>query len=303
MLYTRVMLIAAGCALVLGGAFALGCATATARTNEGAVSKATDASANRAGDATPIQIGESFTIASVAMGETRRINVFRPTIYGERIDGALPVLCVLDGGMAEDFLHIAGLVQVLVSNGGMRAMLVVGIENTQRRRDLTGPTSNADDLKIAPVVGGSAAFRRFIREEVLPSVRARYGTSQEAAIIGESLAGLFVMETLALEPELFDAYLAIDPSLWWNNAGLVKSAGAWASRAREGGRRVFVASSNEPEMARLAGEVARAIGGASGSGTFQHVAMPGESHATVYHPGALAGLRDVLAPVPQPKSK
>lgn len=210
------------------------------------------------------------------LGERRRINIFRPTIYGERIDGALPVLCVLDGGMAEDFLHIAGLVQVLVSNGGMRAMLVVGIENTHRRRDMTGPTSHSEDLKIAPEVGGSAAFRRFIREELLPTVRARYGTSQETAIIGESLAGLFVMETLALEPELFDAYLAIDPSLWWNTAGLVKSAGDWASRAKESGRKVFIASSNEPEMARLAGEVARAFEDARGLGAFQYSPMPGE---------------------------
>ena len=54
---------------------------------------------------------------------------------------------------------MAGLVQVLVGNGTMRPFLLVGIENTERRRDMTGPTQNAEDRKIAPRVGGSAAFR------------------------------------------------------------------------------------------------------------------------------------------------
>ncbi len=60
----------------------------------------------------------------------------------------MPVLYMLDGGVDEDFLHVAGLVQVLVSNGGMRPfMLVRGFRNTARRRDMTGPTSNAEDMK------------------------------------------------------------------------------------------------------------------------------------------------------------
>src|SRR5690349_21764340 len=81
----------------------------------------------------PLVIGETFTIDSKVMHEVRRINVFRPTIYGDSIKDPLPVLYMPDGGMAEDFLHIAGLVEVGVSNGTMRPFLLVGIENTQRR--------------------------------------------------------------------------------------------------------------------------------------------------------------------------
>ena len=119
--------------------------------------------------------------------------------------------------MGEDFLHVVGLVQVLVGNGSMWPFLLVGIENTQRRRNLTGPTTNAEDQKIAPQVGGSAAFRQFIREGLMPKIRQRYRTTAETAIVGESLAGLFVVETLLLELGLFDTYLAFDPSLWWSN--------------------------------------------------------------------------------------
>ncbi len=70
-------------------------------------------------------------------------------------DLRVPVLYMPDGGIAEDFLHVAGLVQVSVGNGTMRPFLLVGIENTERRRDMTGPTDNAEDKKIAPRVGGS----------------------------------------------------------------------------------------------------------------------------------------------------
>src|SRR5512146_2145962 len=153
--------------------------------------------------AAPLVIGETFTITSRALGEVRRINVYMPAAYADSAV-RLPVLYMPDGGMAEDFLHIAGLVQVLSGNEGMRPFLLVGIENTQRRRDMTGPTENAEDRKIAPQVGGSAAFRSFIRSELMPLVKQRYRTTGETAIVGESLAGLFVVETFLLEPDLFD---------------------------------------------------------------------------------------------------
>src|SRR5262245_23993414 len=90
----------------------------------------------------PLIIGDSFTIDSQVLGEARRVNVFVPTVYGQKLADPMPVLYMPDGGLDEDFLHIAGLVEVLVSNGGMRPFILVGIPNTQRRRDLTGPTSN-----------------------------------------------------------------------------------------------------------------------------------------------------------------
>lgn len=96
-----------------------------------------------------LTIGETLTIDSKVLVETRRINVYAPAAYVASADLRLPVLYMPDGGMAEDFLHVAGLVQVLVGNGTMRPFLLVGIENTQRRRDLSGPTENAEDRKMA----------------------------------------------------------------------------------------------------------------------------------------------------------
>ena len=154
--------------------------------------------------ATPLVIGETFQMPSQVLQEDRRINVYLPAGYAEQSDKRYPVMFMPDGGLAEDFLHIAGLLQISALNGTMRPFILIGIENTERRRDLTGPTVIDADREIAPRVGGSSNFRSFLRDELIPRVAATYRTTNERVLIGESLAGLFVIETLLLEPELFD---------------------------------------------------------------------------------------------------
>ncbi len=243
----------------------------------------------------PLVVGETFTIQSNVLGETRRINIYRPP--GLAAGAPLPVLYLLDGGLTEDFLHIAGLVQVGASNGTMRPFLLVGIENTERRRDMTGPTDNAEDRKIARRVGGSAAFRKFLREELMPQVKRRYRATGETAIIGESLAGLFVVETLLLEPDLFDTYIAIDPSLWWNNQQLVADAGRHLGARPDLKKSLYLASSSEE---RIPGAFARFVAELEKHAPpglhWRAVKMPEERHATIFHPAALKAFRELFRP-------
>ena len=120
---------------------------------------------------------------------------------------------------------------------------------------MTGPTGVASDRKIAPHVGGSAAFRRFLADELMPQVRQRFRTNGHNAIVGESLAGLFVLETFFAQPELFDTYIAFSPSLWWNDESLSRHAASrltsWAGLKRT----VYVAPASddgtEAPLARL----------------------------------------------------
>ncbi len=253
--------------------------------------------AETAGKAEPLVIGDTFTMQSKALGETRRINVYKPPGYMDAGSGRVQVLVMPDGGIAEDFLHVAGLVQVSVGNGTMRPFLLVGIENTERRRDLTGPTLNAEDNKIAPHVGGSAAFRAFIRDELMPTIRKRYRTTEESAIIGESLAGLFVVETFLLEPDLFDTYIAFDPSIWWNDGKLLDDAGAKLRSRPGGGKQLYIAQSRDemkPGMAVRFADVLKANAPKDLDWTF--VPMPSETHATIYHPAALQAFRKLFKP-------
>ncbi len=246
--------------------------------------------------ATPLVMGETFTIGSKTLDETRRINVYLPPVYKDSANVRLPVLYMPDGGMGEDFLHIAGLVQVSVGNGTMRPFILVGIENTERRRDLTGPTRNAEDRKIAPRVGGSAAFRKFIRTELIPVIDARYRTTGERAIVGESLAGLFIVETFFLEPDLFDTNIAFDPSLWWNDHALVDSAAARLRATRFGKRTIYLANSSQ-DIDQLSRVLADTLSKVAPAGiSWYYEPMMAETHATIYHPAALIAFRRLFKP-------
>ena len=255
------------------------------------------ARAGGADKAAPLVVGETFTIDSKVLGETRRVNVYLPPAYTESPGARLPVLYMPDGGMAEDFLHVAGLVQVSAGNGTMRPFLLVGVENTERRRDMTGPTEVESDKKIAPRVGGSAAFRKFIRDELMPQVEMRYRTTGETGIVGESLAGLFVVETFLLEPELFDTYIAFDPSLWWNNQKLAGGA-AERLRARPKLEKVlYIASSSDDLRGGATQRLADALKENAPAGVKWHYEkMPDEQHSTIYHPAALRAFRAVFKP-------
>ena len=65
-------------------------------------------------------------------------------------------------------------------------------------------------------------FRAFLRDELKPEIARRYRVDGESALVGESLAGLFVLDTLVAEPALFDDWIAIDPAVWWNDKALLK---------------------------------------------------------------------------------
>ncbi len=247
--------------------------------------------------AVPLVIGETFTINSKALSETRRINVYMPPGYTESAAARLPVLYMPDGGIAEDFLHVAGLVQVSMSNETMRPFLLVGIENTERRRDMTSPTENEKDKKIAPRVGGSAAFRKFIRDELMPQIKRRYRTTNETAIVGESLAGLLVVETFLLEPDLFDTYIAFDPSLWWNDHKLINGA-AERLRARPNLEKMLYFASSGEDTAEITQRFADILAKNAASGLHWHYEkMPDEKHSTIYHPAALKAFRALFKPL------
>lgn len=167
-----------------------------------------------AGDELPAHL--TLRIQSKLLSETRVVNVYVPPEYDGKATARYPVLYMLDGGEKEDFPHLVTTLDTLIRDKTVPPMLLVGIENTERSRDLTGPSTVASDHEIAPIVGESAKFREFIATELKPQIAMFYNVNDRSAIIGESLAGLFVIETLFVQPDLFNTYIALDPSLWWN---------------------------------------------------------------------------------------
>ena len=242
----------------------------------------------------PIPRHDMFRLQSRVLAERRLINVYLPPGYQASPVTAYPVVYMLDGGLAEDFPHLVNTLDSLIALRVIRPMLVVGIENTERRRDLTGPTAVAGDSAIAVHVGGSAAFREFIREELMPLIRSRYRCTEETTVVGESLAGLFIVESALVEPALFHRYIALSPSLWWNRGALI--AGAEPQVAALGGadRVLYLASANEPDIVAGTARLAALLDSNPPRGfTWYYEPRPDLEHGTIFRaviPGAFAKL-------------
>lgn len=171
----------------------------------------------------PFVLGITETIASIQLSETRTLNIYLPEGYNENPNTSYPVIYLLDGSADEDFIHIAGLVQF--ANFSWVNMLpksiVVGIANIDRRRDLSFPTTVAKDKQDNPTSGGSEKFIAFIEKELQPYIHSKYRADSNAMLIGQSLGGLLATEILFKKPYLFNQYIIVSPSLWWDNESLL----------------------------------------------------------------------------------
>ena len=201
---------------------------------------------------------DTFKIESSQVGETRTINVWTPPEYMENTD-SFPILYMPDGGIKEDFPHIANTIAELVKTKSIPPIILVGIENTERRRDLTGSSKVTTDKKTAPISDGAGKFRTFVKDELFPEINKRYRTTDEKGIIGESVAGLFVVETFLLNPDMFDFYIAMDPSLWWNNQHLVKTAKDHLAKFPSKEKRFWFAGSNAKNISPYTSELAKIL--------------------------------------------
>lgn len=169
-------------------------------------------------------IGEIIEIRSDVLNENRVINIYLPASYESSAKKNYPVIYVLDGSADEDFIHLAGLVQFGSFSwiNQLPESIVVGIANVNRKRDFTYPTNNIQDQKEFPSRGGSENFIKFISSEIQPLIDKNYRTNLTKTIIGQSLGGLLATEILFKSPNLFDNYIIISPSLWWDNESLLQ---------------------------------------------------------------------------------
>lgn len=197
----------------------------------------------------PVSIGIGYAIPSSVYGGERRLTVRLPAEYESEPERRFPVVYLLDGGPEQDFPHIAGLAQSREINGSFAPFILVGVETVQRRRELSPPVAPAlleayrKDFGAAP--GGAEQFRAFLAKDVKPWVAAHFRTDDKAALMGESLAALFVIDTLLTAPELFDDWIAASPSLWWDDLAFAKALPANLKAAPAGPERIYLALADE----------------------------------------------------------
>ncbi|MBA2737854.1 MAG: alpha/beta hydrolase [Pyrinomonadaceae bacterium] len=174
----------------------------------------------------PFILGVIDEIQSSKLAEKRILNIYLPEGYDKNDAVKYPVIYLLDGSADEDFIHVVGLVQFNNFSWINRVpkSIVVGIATVDRRRDFTYPTTIEADKKRYLTAGKSENFIAFLEQELQPFIEKKYKTTASKTIVGQSLGGLLATEILLKKPTLFNKYIIISPSLWWDNASLLKQS-------------------------------------------------------------------------------
>jgi predicted alpha/beta superfamily hydrolase len=207
-----------------------------------------------------IKVGVKDSVYSNLLNEQRDLLIYLPQEVRENKDTTMryPVLYVLDGNT--HFLSVSGMVDQLSDKGGNTVfpkMIVVCVLNTNRTRDLTPYKVVAGGFlseDMANETGGGANFAGFMEKELFPYLTSRYPVSGYRALVGHSLGGIFALQVLAQQPELFDDYLVIDPSTWYDNRKFANGVLDSLASGNYEGKSLFVAmanTNNEPDTTRL----------------------------------------------------
>jgi predicted alpha/beta superfamily hydrolase len=201
-------------------------------------------------DSTLAGIAEVKIIRSSMLNENRTIYIHTPTRM--KANETYPVLYALDG---EAFIHLAsGQVQYLSeSYKVIPQMIIVGIVNTDRIRDLTpthsiiGPNGKPDTSANAfgKTSGGGEQFLEFMQKELMPFIETHYATAPYKILAGHSLGGLMAVHALVNRPNLFNAYIAISPSLQWDNEVMLKQASDKLGADKPLNKILFFSDANE----------------------------------------------------------
>ena len=231
----------------------------------------------------PFVIGTTDKLMSVVLQEQRELNIYLPPSYARDTNRNFPVIYLLDGSADEDFIHVAGLVQFLNMIQVMPESIVVGIANVDRKRDFTHPSSVKEDLKLVPNSGGSAHFIDYIAQEVQPYVEKKYRTTSSKTIIGQSLGGLLATEILLKKPQLFNNYIIVSPSLWWDKESLLSQAWKLLSAHDYSNTKVYLSIGTEgDQMEDDAEKLLQQLRHVNDLKVI-YAPLPDESHLTILH--------------------
>ena len=253
---------------------------------------------------TPFVLGIVDKIQSAALGESRTLNIYLPEKYSKDSAITYPVIYLLDGSANEDFIHVVGVVQFLTMIEAMPKSIILGIANVDRKRDFTFPTSVAQDKKDYPTTGSSEKFMAFIEKEVQPFVEKKYKTNKIKTIIGQSLGGLLATEVLLKKPNLFNNYIIVSPSLWWDNESLLAVAPNLLQNQTDHTIQVYISVGSEGKImegdAKQLAEIIQTSGKKNWHTDF--MPLPNETHLTILHNAVYKGLQALYPKKIEPKN-
>ena len=228
------------------------------------------------------------TIRSQAVGEDRTILVKVPVNY-ERSLTRYPVIYMLDAHPPQNAM-MAGIVEQQTWGDVMSDAIIVGIQNTNRTRDMT-PTPGE-----RAAGGGAEKFLRFIETEVVPYVDKNYRTEPYRTIAGHSLGGLFVIYALLERPDIFNAYIAASPHMQWDSNYLVKRVEESLKKRPEWNKTLFVGLGDEPAYMESYNALQQLLKQSKPKNLeYEFRLFKEENHGSVVLPAYYAGLRKIYA--------
>lgn len=176
-----------------------------------------------------LRIGELIHLQSKVLGEDRAIAIHLPKDYAASNE-KYPVFYVLDGEW--NFHYTSALLGTLAEAGDIPRMILVGVINNNRNRDLLPDR-------------GASQFHAFLKNELQPFVEKNYRTQPYRILAGHSFGGLYSLYNLLHHKGDFNAYIALSPSLGRNNEETVKWAEQFFSRAPSLSQSLYLAIGNE----------------------------------------------------------
>jgi predicted alpha/beta superfamily hydrolase len=252
----------------------------------------------------PFVLGVIDELQSKELGEKRVLNIYLPQGYDPKDTVSYPVIYLLDGSADEDFIHVVGLVQFYNFEwiNQVPKSIVVGIASVDRRRDFTFQSSDTAMHRIAPTGGHSDKFIAFIEKELQPYIGSKYKTTTDKTLIGQSLGGLLASEVLLRKPTLFNRYIIVSPSLWWNNGSLLEERSAILSADFKQKTDIYIGVGKEgltptaiPRVmevdANLLSDKLKLSASPNINVTFDY--LPEENHATIGHQAISNGFKAV----------
>jgi predicted alpha/beta superfamily hydrolase len=187
-------------------------------------------------------IGDKISLESKVLNERKTIVVIPPYNYKDRPDEKYPVVYVLDPG--NNLFATFGIVNYYSDMLKiMPRMIIVGVVSNDREKDYL-PTPS----KEQPTGGGADKFLRFISSELVPLIDSTYPANSERCIIGHSAGGLFAIYALENQPDLFNSFICIDPSFWYDDQSYVKKMPDFLKNNKDLKKSIFISLSNEKEM-------------------------------------------------------
>lgn len=251
-----------------------------------------------------ICIGKKQSLYSTVLQENRNYWIHLPENYGQDTTQTYPVVYLLDG---DSFFHsLVGISKTFSTVRGkfLPQSIIIGVLNVDRTRDLT-PTASAAgrDGKIAPGTipqgGGSETFSRFLTGELRAVIDSVYRTNGKNMLIGHSYAGLFTLNTFLRHTELFDMYLAVDPSLWWDQGKLSEEAETLIEGKDFTGKSLYIGVASKKRTDRVdihlnkVNHLLTEVLPQAENLRFFSKSFPEENHGTVAIPGIYDGIKQL----------